>query len=91
MIKLTQILIGRSFLMFTIKEIKDITNATVVNGNENAYINKFNVSKKNHNENDFFIPIFWREDRQKYIIDAVKSNAIGYIYSYILSHLIFLV
>lgn len=67
--------------MFTIKEIKDITNATVVNGNENAYINKFNVSKKNHNENDFFIPIFWREDRQKYIIDAVKSNAIGYMIS----------
>lgn len=67
--------------MFVIKEIRDITNAIIINGNEDTCIKKFNVSKKNHNKDDFYIPIFWREDRQKYIIDAVRANAIGYIIS----------
>ena len=67
--------------MFSIKEIKDITNALVINGNENIIIEKFNVSIKNHYKNDFYIPIFWKEDRQKYIIEAVKSEAIGFMVS----------
>lgn len=67
--------------MFLIKEIRDITNATIINGSEDICIKKFNVSKKNHNKDDFYIPIFWREDRQKYIMDAVKANAIGYMIS----------
>lgn len=67
--------------MFSIKEIKDITNALVINGNENIIIEKFNVSIKNHYKNDFYIPIFWKEDRQKYIIEAVKLEAIGFMVS----------
>lgn len=67
--------------MFEIRKIKEITNASIINGNENTNIEKFNISYKNHNKDDFYIPIFWREDRHKYIIEAVKANAIGYIIS----------
>lgn len=67
--------------MFIVKEIKKITNAKLINGIETCKIEKFNVSAKNHYKNEFYIPIFWREDRQQYIMDAVKSGAIGYIIS----------
>lgn len=65
--------------MFSIKEIKDITNAFIVNGKEDTKIYKFNISKENCNENSFYIPILWKEDRQQYIIKAVQSGAIGYM------------
>ena len=69
--------------MLKIKEIIDITNAIVINGkgNEDKNIEYFNISNKNYYENDFYIPIYWREDRQKYIIDAVNNKAIGYMIS----------
>lgn len=67
--------------MFTIKEIKNITHAQIIKGKESTEIEKFNISSKKHYKDEFYIPIFWREDRQRYIIEAVKSGAIGYIIS----------
>lgn len=67
--------------MLTINEIKKITNAIQINGDSNVSISKFSVRRNRHYEGDFYIPIFWREDRQVYIMDAVKAGAIGYIIS----------
>lgn len=67
--------------MLSIKEIKQITHAQIVNGEENTKIKRFNISSKNHKKDDFYIPIYWREDRHQYILDAVISGAIGYIIS----------
>lgn len=67
--------------MFTINEIEKITDAVISNGDVDKNINKFNISVKNHFKDELYIPIFWREDRHKYIIDSVKDGAIGYMIS----------
>ena len=68
--------------MFKIKEILEITNGTLINGDMDNIATKFNISSKNHYENEFYIPITWREvDRQQYIINAVNMGAKGYLIS----------
>ena len=68
--------------MFKIKEILEITNGTLINGDIDNIATKFNISSKNHYENEFYIPITWREvDRQQYIINAVNMGAKGYLIS----------
>ena len=67
--------------MLKVSEIVNVTNANIINGKEDIEIEKFNISYRNHYENDFYIPIFWREDRHKYIINAVKKGAVGYMIS----------
>lgn len=65
--------------MLNIKNIIDITSARIINGDENTIIEKFSISKMKHNKDEFYIPIFWREDRQKYIMEAVKAGANGFM------------
>ena len=64
-----------------IEEIKNIINVKIINGKDTINIEKFNVSCRNHEKGEFYLPIFWREDRHTYIIDAVKKGAIGYMIS----------
>lgn len=67
--------------MLSVDEIIKIAGANLINGNGDFQITKFNVSKSNHNENDLYIPIVWRQDRHEYILDAVKKGASGYLVS----------
>ncbi len=68
--------------MFKIKEIIEVTNGKLINGDTNEDVSEFYISSKNHYKNKFYIPITWREeDRQQYIIDAAKSGVKGYLIS----------
>ena len=67
--------------MFKVKEILEITKGKLVNGNEDEIIKDYNVSNKKWREGAFYIPINFRGDRQKYILDAVKSNVKGFMIS----------
>ena len=62
-------------------KIKEIMNGKIINGKEDIEIAGYNISTNRHFRNEFYIPIFWREDRHKYIIDAVREGASGYMIS----------
>lgn len=68
--------------MFKIKEIVEVTDGRLINGDINNLATKFNISIKKHDENEFYIPITWREvDRQSYIMDAAEAGCMGYLIS----------
>lgn len=69
--------------MLTVRKIKEITDAQMINGEEaiELEIERFSISKKNHSEGDFYIPVFVKEDRHQYIMDAVRQGAIGFMIS----------
>jgi len=67
--------------MLKLKEIEQITKGKIKNGEESKQIEKYYISKDNHYKDQFYIPIYWRGDRQQYILDAVKNGAMGYMIS----------
>lgn len=67
--------------MLTVNEIKKITNAKIINGNESSELKDFNISCSNHFNKEFYLPVFLHKDRHQYIIDAVKMGALGFMIS----------
>lgn len=66
--------------MFTLKNIEEITNGIIINGNTNELITKYSTAKKTFNKGIFYIPIiFKKKDREEHIITAVKNGAIGFM------------
>lgn len=66
--------------MYHLKEIEKYTNGKIINGNPETKIEKYSLLKENHKSEEFFIPILFREiNREDFIIDAVKSGAIGFM------------
>ncbi|MFR0822644.1 MAG: UDP-N-acetylmuramoyl-tripeptide--D-alanyl-D-alanine ligase [Clostridia bacterium] len=67
--------------MYTLKEIAKITEGKILKGDAQTSITEFSIRRKEHCKGAFYIPIFCNEDRQQYIIDAVKAGATGYMIS----------
>jgi len=66
--------------MYHLKEIEKYTNGKIINGNPETKIEKYSLLKENHKPEEFFIPILFREiNSEDFIIDAVKSGAIGFM------------
>ena len=65
-----------------IKQILKATNGKHINGDINTNISNYCFDSRKLNKNDFYLPIFNDIiDAHKYILDIVKSGAIGFIYS----------
>lgn len=66
--------------MYFLSEIARYTNGKIINGNPETMLKEYSLSKDCHKPGEFFIPIIFKEvDREKFIIDAVNSGAIGFI------------
>jgi len=66
--------------MFTLKDIEKITNGKIINGDGNTIINKYSTAKKTFNQGIFYVPIiFKKQNREEFILEAVKNGAIGFM------------
>ncbi len=67
--------------MYTLEEIAKITEGKILKGDVQTGITEFSIRGREHQKGAFYMPIFCNEDRQAYIIDAVKAGATGYMIS----------
>lgn len=66
--------------MYYLKEIEKYTNGKIINGNPEIKIKEYSLSKENHQLGEFFIPIKFKDtNREEFILEAVKSGAIGFM------------
>ena len=65
--------------MFRLEEIEKITDGKIVSGDKKACFEAFCVRKNDFNKRIFFIPIVFRENREKFILDAVNAGAAGFL------------
>lgn len=66
--------------MFSLKEIEEITNGKILNGNKDRIFECYSVRKDNHKKGIFFVPIVFNgENREKFILTAVNAGASGFM------------
>ncbi len=62
-----------------IKELLEIKNTKLINGNENDKINYYSISTKDIKKNTLFIPLMGKTDGHNYIIDGVNNGISGFV------------
>lgn len=66
--------------MFTLKELEELSNGKIINGDENTKIDFFSASRKKHIKGEFYIPfIFKNINREIFIIDSVLAGGKGFL------------
>lgn len=66
--------------MYTLEQLSEYTNGKILNGNIDIKITHYCVNHKFQTKNDFYVPInFHGTNREIYIIDSVKLDAIGFM------------
>ena len=66
--------------MYYLKEIEKYTNGKIINGNPEIKLKEYSLLKENHQPGEFFIPIKFKDtNREEFILEAVKSGAIGFM------------
>ena len=66
--------------MFSLKNIEEITNGKIINGNCSQQIKKYSTSNTNFDTGIFYVPIiFQKQNREKNITTAVRNGAIGFM------------
>ncbi len=66
--------------MYYLKEIEKYTNGKIINGNPEIKLKEYSLLKEKHQPGEFFIPIkFKNTNREEFILEAVKSGAIGFM------------
>jgi len=66
--------------MFNLKDIETITRGKIIRGDGSTKILKYSSNKKTFNKDIFYIPIIFKgQNREVFILDAVRNGAIGFM------------